>query len=58
MIGARNRDLAVFQRLTQRVQHARIEFRQLIQKQHALVRQGDFAWPGAHAAAGQRGHAG
>jgi hypothetical protein len=58
MVGARHRDLAVLERLAQRIQHPRIEFRQLIQKQHALMRQRDFAGFGAQAAAGQRGHAG
>ena len=58
MVGARYRDLAVLERLAQRIQHPRIEFRQLIQKQHALMRQLDFAGPGAQAAARQCGHAG
>ncbi len=58
MIGARHRDLAVFQRLAQRIQHPRIELRQFVEKQHALMRQRDFAGLGAHAAARQRGHAG
>jgi hypothetical protein len=43
MIGARNRDLAVLQRLAQRIQHPRIELRQLVKKQHALMRQRDLA---------------
>ncbi len=58
MIGARHRDLAVLQRLAQRIQHARIELRQLVEEQHALMRQRDLAGLCAHAAAGQRGHAG
>lgn len=58
MVGARHGDLAVLQRLPQRIQHARIEFGQLVEKQHALMRQRDLAGLGAHAAAGERGHAG
>ena len=58
MVGARHRDLAVLQRLAQRIQHARIELRQFVEKQHALMRQRNLAGLGAHAAAGQRGHAG
>ena len=58
MIGAGHRDLAVLQRLAQRIQHARIELRQFVEEQHALMRQRDLAGLGAHAAAGQRRHAG
>ena len=58
MVGAGYRDLAVFHRLAQRIQHPRIELRQLVEKQHALMRQRDFAGSCAHAAAGQRRHAG
>ena len=58
VIGARHRDFAGFQRLTQRIQNAHIEFRQLIKKQHAIMRERDFAGPRAQAAAGQRRHAG
>ena len=58
VIGSANRDLAVLQRLAQRVQHARIEFRQFVEEQHALVCERDFAGFGAHAAAGERRHAG
>ncbi|MHC2672044.1 hypothetical protein ACVI1J_004207 [Bradyrhizobium diazoefficiens] len=58
MIGAGHRDLAVLQRLAQRIQHARIELRQLVEEQHALMRERDLAGLGVHAAAGERGHAG
>ena len=58
MIGARHRDLAVLQRLAQGIQHARIEFGQLVEEQHALMRQRDLAGLGADAAAGERSHAG
>ena len=58
MIGARHRDLAVLERLAQRIQHPRIELGQLVEKQDALMRQRDLAGFGAQAAAGQRRHAG
>ena len=58
MIGAGERDLAVLERLAQRIQHARIELRQFVEEQHALMRQLNLAGFGADAAAGQRRHAG
>ncbi len=58
MIGARHRDLAVLQGLAQRIQHPGIELRQFVEKQYALMRERDFTRLGAHAAAGQRRHAG
>ena len=58
MVGARDRDLAVLERLPQRIEHARIELRQLVEKQHAVVGERNLAGPGADAAAGQRRHAG
>ncbi len=58
VIGPAHRDLAVLQRLAQRIQHARIELRQFVEEQHALMRQRNLAGFCAHAAAGQRGHAG
>jgi len=51
-------DLAVLQGLAQRIQHPGIELRQFVEKQHALMRERDFARLGARAAAGQRSHAG
>jgi hypothetical protein len=53
-----DRDLAVFQRLPERIQNPRIELRQFVKKQHAIMRQRDFARFGACAAARQCGHAG
>ena len=58
MIGARDRDFAGLERLAQRIQNLRREFRQLIEKQHAVMRERDFARPRAQAAADERGHAG
>ncbi len=58
VIGAGHRDLAVLHGLAQRIQHARIELRQFVEEQHALMRQRNLAGFCAHAAAGQRRHAG
>ncbi len=58
MIGPRNRNLAGLERLAQRVEHLRLEFRQLVEKQHAVMGERDFARPHAQAAADQRRHAG
>jgi len=58
MIGAGNGNLAGFQRLAQRVERLRLEFRQLVEEQHAVVRERDFARPRVQAAADQRRHAG
>ena len=45
--SAGNRHFAVLERLAQHVQHMAVEFRQFIQKQHAVVRQADFSRPAA-----------
>ena len=58
MIGAGDGDFAGFQRLPQRIQNLRLEFRQLIQKQHAMVRERYLAGPRVQPATDQRGHAG
>ena len=58
MIGARDRHLAGFQRLAQRIERLRLEFRQLVEKQHAVMGERDFARPRMQAAADQRRHAG
>ena len=58
MIGAGDRDFAGLERLAQRFERLRLEFRQLVEKQHALMGERDFARPRAHAAADQRRHAG
>ena len=43
--GPGHRDLAVFQRLAQGLQNIPVKFRELIQKQHAVVGQGNFPGP-------------
>ena len=58
MIGARDRDLAGLERLAQRVERLRLEFRQLVEEQHAVMGERDFARPRVQAAADQRRHAG
>jgi hypothetical protein len=37
-------DVAGFERLAQRLQHAPLEFGQLVEEQHAVVGQRDIAW--------------
>ena len=51
--GAGDGHKAVLQRLAQRLQRRLAELRQLVQKQHAVVRQGYLAGAGDTAAAGQ-----
>ena len=58
MIGARDHDLAGLERLAQRIEHVRVELRQLVEKQHAEMGQRDLAGPRPRAAADQRRHAG
>ena len=41
--GARDADVTGFERLAQHFQHLAIEFRQLVEKQHAVMRQRNFA---------------
>ena len=58
MVGARDRDFAGLERLAQRIEHLRLELRQFVEKQHAVMRERDFARPRAQAAADQRRHRG
>ena len=51
---ARDVDDARLERLAQHLQHAPIPFRQLVQKQHAVMRERDLAGPRIAAAADQR----
>lgn len=44
--GSGNRDAAGLQRFAQHLQHLSVEFRQLVQEQHAPVRQRNLTWPG------------
>ena len=53
--GARNGDDVFFQRLAHHLQRSAVEFRQLIQEQHAVVRQADLARARIAAAADQPG---
>lgn len=57
-VGPRHDDLARLERRAQGIQRLRRIFRELVQKEHAIVREGGFARPGAQAATGQRGHGG
>ena len=47
-----------FERLAQRVEHRRLEFGKLVEKQHAVMRERNLAGLGAQAPADQRRHAG
>ena len=51
-------DLARLERLPQRIEHLRLEFRQLIEKQHAIMRKRCLSGPRIDAAAHQRRHGG
>jgi hypothetical protein len=55
MVGAHDRHLADLKRLAQRVERLRLEFRQLIEKQHAVMRERYFARPRMQAAADRAG---
>src|SRR2546421_496133 len=52
--GARNRDPAGLERLAQGFEHLAVEFRQLVQKQNAVVRERYFAGTRGAAPADQR----
>ena len=56
VVGARDRDLAGLERLAQRVERRRLELRQFVEEQHAVMRERNLAGPGAQSAADQRGH--
>ena len=57
-VGPRHHNLATLQRPAQTIQSLGGEFGELIQEQHAVMRQRHLAGLGAQAAAGQGGHAG
>ena len=46
MVGARDHRLAGLERLAQRIEHLRVEFRQLVEKQHAEMGERRFAGRG------------
>jgi hypothetical protein len=54
-IGPCHADLAGFERLPQRIEYRALEFGQLVEEQHAEVRQADFARLDPEPAAGERG---
>ena len=58
MIGAGDHAIAGLHRLAQRIEHLRIEFGQLIQKQHAVMGKRNLARSGADAAADHGRHGG
>jgi len=45
IVGANHGDLADLQRLAQRIEHLRLELRELVEKQHALMRERGFPGP-------------
>lgn len=51
MIGAGDQDVAGLHRLAERVQHLRLELRQLVEEEHAVMRKRDLARPRLEAAA-------
>ena len=53
--GAGDADRAILQRLAHDFEHVAGEFREFVQKEHAVVRERDFAGPRNHAAADQPG---
>ncbi|MPM75905.1 hypothetical protein SDC9_122900 [bioreactor metagenome] len=53
---AGNRHRPLLQRLAQGFQHVLVEFRQLVQKQHAVMRQGNFSRPGQGASPSAQAH--
>ena len=53
VLGARNRDVAVLQRLPHHLQNRAIELGQLVKKKDSVVRQRDFSWRGISAATHQ-----
>ena len=58
VIGAGHHHLAGLHRLTQGLQHRALELRQLIEKQDAVMGEGNFPWPDPQPAADQRCRAG
>ena len=56
VVGPRDHAFAALERLAQRIQRLRREFRKFVEEQHAVVRQRHLARTHAKAAADQRGH--
>jgi len=57
-VGPRHHDLAGLKRRAQGIERLGAVLGKLVQKEHAVVREGGLARPGAQAAAGQGGHGG
>src|SRR5580704_18574416 len=53
--GARDGHASVFERLAHHFEHVALKFRKLVEKEHAIVAQGDFAGARDGAAADQSG---
>jgi len=58
VIGARDRHLAAFERLAQRIERLRLEFREFVKEQHAVMGERHFAGARTQATADQGRHAG
>ena len=56
MVGARDCDFSGLERLTQRVEHLAGKFRQLVQKENAIMRKRNFARSCSQAAPNERRH--
>ncbi len=56
MVGAGHRHFAGLQRLTQTIEHLRLELGEFVEEQHALMRERDFAGLGMRATANQCRH--
>ena len=57
-VGAGDADAPGLERLAERIEHRALKFRQLIEEQHAKMREADLAGADAQAAADQRRHRG
>jgi hypothetical protein len=57
VIGPRDHGLAALERLAQRIEHLRVKFGKLVEKENAEMGERDFARPRPRAAADQRRHA-
>ena len=58
VVGARDHDLAGFERLAQRIKHWSCEFGEFVEKQDAAMSQGNLAGARPSAATDKRGHRG
>ena len=58
VVGARDQDLAGFERLAQRIKYRSCEFGEFVEKQDAAMSQGNLAGARPRAATDKRGHRG